>query len=268
MANQLINRASSPMKKRHYMLFLSSLVVSGHHSTEAFFSSSNTCSPSLTKTSNFSRGLYTLQAQQTSSPCFNNNRYNHSMKTMFTRSIKPVSSQRFSSSDNISETSQPLRFLRGDLIQVEVVRFGPLGASVEIIAHKSHEEKDLIPQDEEPIGYGLILQKEIGYFRSGRGGVDVVNGEILPAYVERVRDDGKVDITLRRPGGKGKAEDLSIIILEALQKNGEVDVGDKSSPGEINAVFPGTSKASFKRAVAALYKKKLVQPGKYTTKLM
>ena len=166
-------------------------------------------------------------------------------------------------------TPDPLPFRKGNPVQVEITRFGPLGASVEIIA-KTHEENDLIPEDEPPLGYGLILQEEIGYFRAARNDLDVVVGEILPAYVSWVRDDGKVDISLRKPGGKGKAEDLSVIIFDALKEsaNGEIEVGDKSSPHEINKFFPGASKASFKRAVANLYKKKIVQPGAHTTKLL
>mmetsp|Transcript_16369 Transcript_16369/g.24484 ORF Transcript_16369/g.24484 Transcript_16369/m.24484 type:complete len:273 (+) Transcript_16369:25-843(+) len=163
----------------------------------------------------------------------------------------------------------PLAFRKGNPILVEVVRFGPLGASVEVVG-RSHSENDMIPEEEPALGYGLILQKEIGYFRAGRGGVDVVMGEILPAYVDWVRDDGKVDISLRKPGGKGKAEDLSEMILEKLKESasGEIDVGDKSSPDDINTVFPGSSKASFKRAVAFLFKKGLVKPGPKSTKLM
>lgn len=163
----------------------------------------------------------------------------------------------------------PLTFRKGNPIQVEVTRFGPLGASVEVVA-KSHQEKDVIGPDESPLGYGLILQKEIGYFRAGRGGVDVVVGEILPAYVDWVRDDGKIDVSLRKPGGRGKADDLSKVILDKIQatKGGEIQVGDKSSPDDIIRVFPGASKAQFKRAVAALYKKGLVEPGPYTTRLM
>uniref|UniRef100_A0A7S2WIB0 Conserved virulence factor B-like winged helix domain-containing protein n=1 Tax=Eucampia antarctica TaxID=49252 RepID=A0A7S2WIB0_9STRA len=161
-------------------------------------------------------------------------------------------------------------FSRGDKIQVEVTRFGVLGASVEVIAHKSHEEDDVIPESEPPLGVGLILQREIHYFRSARDGVDVIAGEILPAYVEKVRDDGKLDISFRIPGGKGKAEDLATVIMETLKsaEDGVVSVGDKSTPEAINRMFPGSSKASFKRAVAFLYKKKLVKPGPDSTTLM
>lgn len=112
------------------------------------------------------------------------------------------------SSENNGELYQP-KFRRGDLIQVEVINFGPLGASVDVIAHRSHNPADCISPDEPALGRGMILQQEINYFRRGRGGVDIVKFETLPAYVESVReqvfeDDGEVemrlDIALRPPG--------------------------------------------------------------------
>jgi len=65
-----------------------------------------------------------------------------------------------------------------------------------------------------------------------------------------------------------KTEDLSAIIIAKLKEVGQIDVGYKSSPADINEIFPGSPKASFKRAVAALYKKGLMQPGPNSTKFM
>lgn len=92
----------------------------------------------------------------------------------------------------------------------------------------------------------------------------------MPAYVERIRDDGKIDIALRVFGGKAKAQDLGEIILERLNESssGEIELGDKSSPQGIAAAFPGTSKSAFKKAVARLYKEGKVQPGPHSIKLM
>lgn len=153
----------------------------------------------------------------------------------------------------------------------EVIFFGPLGASVDIIAHNSHNPSDCISQDEPALGRGMILQNEINYFRRGRGGVDVVKYEVLPAYVENtgekvINDDGDVelrlDISLRPPGGKAKAEELGEKILRKLKESdGILDVGDKSSPEEIDEAFPGSSKSAFKKAVAGLYRRGLVTPG-------
>jgi hypothetical protein len=182
------------------------------------------------------------------------------------------------SSENNGELYQP-KFRRGDLIQVEVINFGPLGASVDVIAHRSHDPADCISPDEPALGRGMILQREINYFRRGRGGVDIVKFETLPAYVESVReqvfeDDGEVemrlDVSLRPPGGKAKAKDLGEQILQKLKESedGVLNVGDKSTPEEINAIFPGASKSAFKKGVAALYKRGLVTPGPNSVSLV
>jgi predicted RNA-binding protein (virulence factor B family) len=149
----------------------------------------------------------------------------------------------------------------GDPIQVEVISFGPLGASVSVVG--LGHDGELVHVDGEPYAYGLILQKEIAYFRQARDNVDVVRGEVLPAYVQKVRlEDGKLDIGLRAFGGKAKADQINDQILKKLEasSDGTLPVGDKSTPVEINYEFPGVSKAVFKKAVGALYKKGLVAP--------
>ena len=127
---------------------------------------------------------------------------------------------------------------------MEVVSFGPLGASVDVIG-VGHSPDDMIGETEPALARGLILQKEIGYFRDARGNVDVVVGEVLPAFVEKIRDDGKIDIALRAIGGKAKADSVSKMILERLEfsPSGRINVGDKSPPEAINAEFPGVVSA-------------------------
>jgi predicted RNA-binding protein (virulence factor B family) len=153
-------------------------------------------------------------------------------------------------------------FRAGDKIQVEVVSFGPLGASVEVIGLGHGDDADLLSADEEPYGTGLILQKEIAYFRQSRNSVDVVRGEVVPAYIQNVREDGKIDVGLRVYGGKAKSQEVGSVIMERLNgtTGGSLPIGDKSSPEEISKEFPGVSKSAFKNAVGSLYKKGLIQP--------
>lgn len=183
-----------------------------------------------------------------------------------------------SSGDGDAGFLQP-DFKKGDQIMVEVIFFGPLGASVDVVAHNSHQPADCIPQDEPALGRGMILQSEIIYFRRGRGGVDIVKYEILPAWVENIREgefedeDGesevRLDISLRPPGGKAKADVLGEQILQKLKdSDGKLHVGDKSSPEEINEAFPGASKSAFKKAVSGLYRRGLVSPGPESISLM
>mmetsp|Transcript_5794 Transcript_5794/g.8411 ORF Transcript_5794/g.8411 Transcript_5794/m.8411 type:complete len:264 (-) Transcript_5794:254-1045(-) len=160
-------------------------------------------------------------------------------------------------------------FKVGDKIQIEVDRFGPMGGSVFVIG-MGHNPDHLIPEEDPPLGQGLVLQREIQYFRQARDNVDVVSGEILPAYVEEIRDDGKLHISLRPVGGKAKTDDVRGRILEKLEfsPDGILPIGDKSKPEEIALEFPGISKSVFKKAVSALYKQGRVQPGPKSISLL
>lgn len=168
---------------------------------------------------------------------------------------------RFASSSD--DDSSEAVFKQGSKVQVEVVSFGPLGASVDVVGI-SHDSNAMLPEGAEPYAIGLIYQQEISYFRQARDNVDVVRGEILPGYVQKVRDDGKLDIGLRAFGGKQKSLEVSDQIMDLLKDSpdGTLEVGDKSTPEEINRLFPGVSKTAFKRAIGSLYKKGLITPSK------
>ncbi|MCD8319104.1 MAG: S1-like domain-containing RNA-binding protein [Paraprevotella sp.] len=97
---------------------------------------------------------------------------------------------------------------------------------------------------------GLIYGNEI--FRS------LSMGERLTAYVKQIRPDGKIDITLQKPGQDG-VTDFSAVLLAHLRRHcGKTTLGDKSPAEEIYAVF-GVSKKVFKKAVGDLYKKRLIE---------
>ncbi|WP_337840303.1 S1-like domain-containing RNA-binding protein [Rheinheimera sp.] len=73
------------------------------------------------------------------------------------------------------------------------------------------------------------------------------------AYVQKLRDDGKIDLLLDKPGYE-KTQQLTDVILAKLQKaGGTLPLSDKSSPEQIAAEF-GVSKKVFKQAIGALYK--------------
>jgi len=82
-------------------------------------------------------------------------------------------------------------------------------------------------------------------------------GEKVTAFIKRVREDGKIDISLQEVGYK-KVTGILDEILDYLDKhNGEMILTDKSSPEAIYAVFK-VSKATFKKAIGALYKDKKI----------
>ncbi len=97
---------------------------------------------------------------------------------------------------------------------------------------------------------GLIYHNEI--FK------DIFPGDITNAYVKKVREDGKIDISLQKVGYNG-IEPLSVKVINELIKNsGFLPLTDKSSPQEILLTFE-MSKKTFKKAIGSLYKQKIIK---------
>ncbi|HLV43167.1 MAG TPA: S1-like domain-containing RNA-binding protein [Brumimicrobium sp.] len=93
------------------------------------------------------------------------------------------------------------------------------------------------------------------------------NGEKTSGYVEFVREDGKLDISLV-PIGLEKFDEFSETVLRHLQENGGVStITDQSSPDLIRAEL-GMSKKSFKKAVGNLYKNKKIKLTDTTIELL
>ena len=83
-------------------------------------------------------------------------------------------------------------------------------------------------------------------------------GDHIACYVKQVREDGKIDLGLRKTGMEGLKGDAAIL-LQLLESNGgQLSIGDKSSPDEIKQIAQ-MSKKAFKRAAGTLYKARKVQ---------
>lgn len=82
-------------------------------------------------------------------------------------------------------------------------------------------------------------------------------GDRMTAYVDHIRQDNKIDITLQ-PTGRRQTEEFSEILLRYLQENdGHCDLGDKS-PSELIADRFKVSKKVYKKAVGDLYRRRLI----------
>ncbi len=80
-------------------------------------------------------------------------------------------------------------------------------------------------------------------------------GETVEGRVMRVREDGKLDLSLRELKIQQMDKDAELILKK--MKDGSFNLTDKSSPDEIKKAL-GMSKKAFKRAMGTLYKNKLV----------
>lgn len=83
-------------------------------------------------------------------------------------------------------------------------------------------------------------------------------GETVTAYVKKVREDGKIDLTLKDTNSK-RAHGVAERILELMKENGGITgFTDKSSPEDIAETF-GCSKKDFKKAIGVLYKERKIE---------
>lgn len=88
----------------------------------------------------------------------------------------------------------------------------------------------------------------------------VVPGDVVTARVTAVKEDGKLDLSLRQKAYMQMDTDGEKILSMLKEKGGSIPLGDKSSPEEIREAF-GMSKNEFKRAIGHLYKQKQIQIG-------
>ena len=82
-------------------------------------------------------------------------------------------------------------------------------------------------------------------------------GDRLTAYVDHVRQDGKIDLTLQ-PTGRKHTLDFAEVLLRYLHENGgRCDLGDHS-PAELISDRFKVSKKAYKKAVGDLYRRRLI----------
>lgn len=97
---------------------------------------------------------------------------------------------------------------------------------------------------------GLIYRNEI--FQA------LKEGDRMEAYVKKIREDGKLDISLQPQGFINTIEQNCMRILDKLKENnGFLGLTDKSKPGYIARDLQ-MSKKSFKSAIGVLYKQKKI----------
>lgn len=83
-------------------------------------------------------------------------------------------------------------------------------------------------------------------------------GEVLDARVTFVRDDGRLDASLRETKEISINSDAENILKFIQDSGGKINLHDKSAPDEIYNTFK-ISKAAFKRAIGHLLKEQLIE---------
>jgi predicted RNA-binding protein (virulence factor B family) len=119
-------------------------------------------------------------------------------------------------------------------------------------------EVDILIWQKTDLGFKVIVDNKYqGLLYDNQIFQPLHTGDRLTAYIDHVRQDGKIDMTLQ-PTGRQHTLDFAEVLLRYLYENdGRCDLGDKS-PAELIADRFKVSKKAFKKAIGDLYRRHLI----------
>lgn len=124
--------------------------------------------------------------------------------------------------------------------------------------YKENDQVDLLICYKTDLGYKAIVNNaHWGVLYGSELFQPLSVGQRIKGYIKKVRDDKKLDLSLSKSGIE-KLADFAQLIIDKLEKNnGFLPVTDSSPTEDIYKLF-GISKKAYKKAVGALYKRRLI----------
>lgn len=124
--------------------------------------------------------------------------------------------------------------------------------------YKHDDEVEVLVWQKTDLGFKVIVDNKYqGLIYEGQIFQPLHSGDRLKAYIDHVRQDNKIDLTLQ-PTGRRQTEEFSDVLLHYLQENGgHCDLGDKS-PSELIQDRFKVSKKVYKKAIGDLYRRRLI----------
>ena len=108
------------------------------------------------------------------------------------------------------------------------------------------------------IGYKAVLdQKFLGLLHNSDVFMNVQTGMEMVGYIKQLKDDGKIDLVLQKPGYEAIDEQAAFLLDKLKIRGGFLNLNDKST-SEVIYDQLGMSKKTFKKAVGSLYKRRLI----------
>lgn len=127
------------------------------------------------------------------------------------------------------------------------------------ITVKEGDEVDLVIGNESDLGYQVVINKlHIGLVFFNKVFQPLYKGDEVKGFVEKIREDGKIDVSLQKKGYVQVIDSQDILLKKIQENNGVLHLTDKSDP-EIIARELRMSKKVFKKCLGALYKQRKIK---------
>ncbi len=121
-------------------------------------------------------------------------------------------------------------------------------------ALKEDSQVDLIVHALTPLGFSVIVNRQYpGLVYRSEGYREPEPGDELSGYISKIREDGKLDISLKRKGYTAVLDAKGRLLQAIEESGGFLPLHDKSDPALIKDTL-GMSKKLFKKTAGGLYR--------------
>ncbi len=123
---------------------------------------------------------------------------------------------------------------------------------------KEDQKVDLIVYGLTPLGFTVVVDRQYtGLVYRSEGYREPEIGDKLTGYISKIREDGKIDISLKKKGYAAVLDSRDILLNAIKETGGFLPLHDKSDPEVIRERL-GMSKKLFKKTAGGLYREGLV----------
>jgi predicted RNA-binding protein (virulence factor B family) len=165
-----------------------------------------------------------------------------------------------------SEQNREIKIGHDIIVFVYLDKSGRISASMrleryidkELGDYQEKEQVDLFIIAKTDLGYKAIINgRHVGMLYENEVFQPLAYGQNIKGFIKKLRDDGKIDLSLQAEGHKA-AGDIGQMILDLLkEKGGFLPIDDKTSAETIYELF-SVSKKKYKMALGGLYKSRLI----------
>jgi len=123
---------------------------------------------------------------------------------------------------------------------------------------KEDQEVDLLVYGSTPLGLMVIVDNDFpGLVYRSEVFKEPETGDKLTGWISKIREDGKLDISLKRKGYYAVIDSSETLLQLIKDNDGFLNLHDKSSPDDIKEKL-GMSKKLFKKIAGGLYRDGLI----------
>ncbi|NPD93175.1 CvfB family protein [Xylanibacter muris] len=127
--------------------------------------------------------------------------------------------------------------------------------------YRHGDEVDLLVWQKTDLGFKVIVDNKYqGLVYEDQVFRYLTAGDRLKGFIDHVRQDGKIDVTIQPTGHRHATEFSELLLAYLKENNGHCDLCD-TTPAEIITDRFKVSKKTFKKAVGDLYRRKLITIG-------